>query len=169
MIYFMAPHGRGLIFPALPPERCDHLGPPLIHPQDTSNFGTAFCESIAAREGVTTGISAADRTRTILKAIDPGCRPEHLARPGHMFPLRAREGGVLVRAGQTEASVDLARLAGLDPSGVICEIMNEDGTMARVPQLQEFCARHGLKMLSVAELIRYRLKHERFVRRLAEG
>jgi 3,4-dihydroxy 2-butanone 4-phosphate synthase/GTP cyclohydrolase II len=137
--------------------------------QNTSNFGTAFCESIDAREGVTTGISAADRTRTILAAIDPECRPEDLARPGHVFPLRAREGGVLVRAGQTEASVDLARLAGLAPAGVICEVMNDDGTMARVPQLREFCVRHGLKMISVADLIRHRMKTERFIRRLAEG
>ncbi len=169
IINFMATHGRGLICLTLTPERCDHLRLPLMSPRNTSNFGTAFCESIDARDGVTTGISAADRTRTILKAIDPDCRPEDLARPGHIFPLRAREGGVLVRAGQTEASVDLARMAGLTPAGVICEIMNEDGTMARVPQLREFCARHGLKMISVAEIIRYRLKHERFIRRVAEG
>jgi 3,4-dihydroxy 2-butanone 4-phosphate synthase/GTP cyclohydrolase II len=132
-------------------------------------FGTAFCESIDARYGVTTGISAADRTRTILQTVDPACRAADLARPGHMFPLRAREGGVLVRAGQTEASVDLARLAGLTPAGVICEVMNDDGTMARVPQLVEFCQRHNLKMLSVADLIRHRMKHERFIRRVAEG
>src|SRR5262249_44396651 len=169
IINFMATKGRGLICLALTPERCDYLRLPLMSPTNTSNFGTAFCESIDARDGVTTGISAADRTRTILQAIDPECRPSDLARPGHMFPLRAREGGVLVRAGQTEASVDLARLAGLDPSGVICEIMNEDGTMARVPQLQEFCKRHEMKMLSVAELIRYRMKHEKFIRRVAEG
>jgi 3,4-dihydroxy 2-butanone 4-phosphate synthase/GTP cyclohydrolase II len=169
IINFMATHGRGLVCLALTPERCDYLRLPLMSPTNTSNFGTAFCESIDAREGVTTGISAADRTRTILTALDPECRPADLARPGHVFPLRAREGGVLVRAGQTEASVDLARLAGLAPAGVICEIMNEDGTMARVPQLEEFCARHGLKMLSVAELIRYRMKHEKFVRRAAEG
>ena len=169
IINFMATHGRGLICLALTAERCDQLRLPLISPENTSNFGTAFCESIDAREGTSTGISAADRTRTILTAIDPNCRPFDLARPGHMFPLRAREGGVLVRAGQTEASVDLARLAGLNPSGVICEIMNPDGTMARVPQLEEFCAHHGLKMISVAELIRYRLKHEKFVRRIAEG
>jgi 3,4-dihydroxy 2-butanone 4-phosphate synthase/GTP cyclohydrolase II len=150
-------------------ERCDHLRLPLMSPRNTSNFGTAFCESIDALEGVTTGISAADRTRTILKAIDPECRPGDLARPGHIFPLRARDGGVLVRAGQTEASVDLARMAGLAPAGVICEIMNEDGTMARVPQLREFCARHGLKMISVADIIRHRMKHEKFVRRVAEG
>jgi 3,4-dihydroxy 2-butanone 4-phosphate synthase / GTP cyclohydrolase II len=169
IINFMATHGRGLICLALTAERCDQLRLPLISAQNTSNFGTAFCESIDAREGVTTGISAADRTRTIRKAIDPACRPDDLARPGHMFPLRAREGGVLVRAGQTEASVDLARLAGLEPAGVICEIMNDDGSMARVPQLEKFCARHNLLMVSVAELIRYRMKHEKFVRRLAEG
>src|SRR5438309_725578 len=139
IINFMATHGRGLICLTLTPERCDYLRLPLMTAQNTSNFGTAFCESIDAREGVTTGISAADRFITILKAIDPDCRPGDLARPGHVFPLRARDGGVLVRAGQTEASVDLARMAGLTPAGVICEIMNEDGTMARVPQLKEFC------------------------------
>src|SRR5271157_2980112 len=169
IVNFMATHGRGLICLPLTAERCDYLRLPLMSARNTSNFGTAFCESIDALEGVTTGISAADRTRTILKAIDPYCRPGDLARPGHVFPLRAREGGVLVRAGQTEASVDLARMAGLAPAGVICEIMNDDGTMARVPQLEEFCARHGLKMISVAELIRYRMKHEKFVRRVAEG
>lgn len=168
-INFMASFGRGLICLTLTGERCDALRLPLMSPHNTSNFGTAFCESIDARDGVTTGISAADRTRTILTAIEPGTRPNDLARPGHIFPLRARDGGVLVRAGQTEASVDLSRLAGLDPSGVICEIMNEDGTMARVPQLREFCARHGLKMISVADLIRYRLRHERYVHRRAEG
>src|ERR1700736_907706 len=169
IINFMATHGRGLICLTLTADRCDYLRLPLMSPTNTSNFGTAFCESIDARDGVTTGISAADRTRTILQAIDPECRPSDLARPGHMFPLRAREGGVLVRAGQTEASVDLARLAGLTPAGVICEIMNPDGTMARVPELAEFCVRHNLKMISVAELIRYRMKNERFVRRVAEG
>jgi 3,4-dihydroxy 2-butanone 4-phosphate synthase / GTP cyclohydrolase II len=169
IINFMATHGRGLICLTLTPERCEALHLPLMSPLNTSNFGTAFCESIDARQGVTTGISAADRTRTVLTAIDPDCRPSDLARPGHIFPLQAREGGVLVRAGQTEASVDLARMAGLTPAGVICEIMNPDGTMARVPQLEEFCAHHGLKMISVAELIRYRLKNERFVRRVAEG
>ncbi|MGO9013192.1 MAG: 3,4-dihydroxy-2-butanone-4-phosphate synthase [Bryobacteraceae bacterium] len=169
IVNFMATHGRGLICLALTGERCDQLRLPPMSPLNTSNFGTAFCESIDAREGVTTGISAADRTRTILKAIDPACRPGDLARPGHIFPLRAREGGVLVRAGQTEAAVDLARMAGLSPAGVICEIMNPDGTMARVPQLKEFCAAHGLKMISVAELIRYRMRTERFLRRVAEG
>ncbi len=160
IINFMATYGRGLICLALTAERCDYLRLPLVSPHNTSTFGTAFCESIDAREGVSTGISAPDRTRTILTAIDPAARPGDLARPGHVFPLRAREGGVLVRAGQTEASVDLARLADLIPAGVICEIMNPDGTMARVPQLEEFCARHGLKMISVAELIRYRLKRD---------
>ena len=169
IINFMATHGRGLICLTLTAERCDYLRLPLMSPTNTSNFGTAFCESIDARDGVTTGISAGDRTRTILKAIDPECRPADLARPGHIFPLRAREGGVLVRAGQTEAGVDLARLAGLTPAGVICEIMNDDGTMARVPELRDFCARHGLKMISVADLIRYRMKHEKFIRRAAEG
>ena len=169
IINFMATHGRGLICLTLTPERCDELRLPLMSSQNTSNFGTAFCEAIDAREGVTTGISAADRTKTILTAIDPASKPGDLARPGHMFPLRSREGGVLVRAGQTEASVDLARLAGLNPSGVICEIMNEDGTMARVPQLIEFCTKHGLKMISVAELIRFRLKTEHYIRRRAEG
>jgi len=169
IINFMATFGRGLICLSLTGERCDALRLPLMSPHNTSNFGTAFCESIDAREGVTTGISAADRTKTILAAIHPDTKPGDLARPGHIFPLRARDGGVLVRAGQTEASVDLSRLAGLDPSGVICEIMNEDGTMARVPQLREFCARHNLKMISVADLIRYRLRHEHYVHRAAEG
>jgi 3,4-dihydroxy 2-butanone 4-phosphate synthase/GTP cyclohydrolase II len=169
IINFMATHGRGLICLTLTGERCDALRLPPISPRNTSMFGTAFCESIDAREGVTTGISASDRANTILQAIDPACKPQDLARPGHIFPLRAQDGGVLVRAGQTEAGCDLARLAGLNPSGVICEIMNEDGTMARVPQLKEYCARHGLKMASVADLIRYRLKTERFIHRAAEG
>jgi 3,4-dihydroxy 2-butanone 4-phosphate synthase/GTP cyclohydrolase II len=169
IINFMAVHGRGLVCLALPPERCEALHLPPMTSRNTSKFGTAFCESIDAREGVTTGISAPDRARTIRVAMDPAATPADLARPGHVFPLRAREGGVLVRAGQTEAAVDLARLAGLSPGGVICEIMNEDGTMARVPQLQEFCRRHHLKMTSVAELIRYRLRHEHFAKRAAEG
>jgi 3,4-dihydroxy 2-butanone 4-phosphate synthase / GTP cyclohydrolase II len=169
LINFMATHGRGLICLALTRERCEQLELPLISPRNTSRFGTAFCESIDAANGVTTGISAYYRAHTIGVAIDPAARPSDLARPGHTFPLQARDGGVLVRAGQTEASVDLARLAGLYPAGVICEIMNEDGTMARVPELAEFCRRHGLKMISVAELIRYRLRHERNVRRVAEG
>jgi 3,4-dihydroxy 2-butanone 4-phosphate synthase/GTP cyclohydrolase II len=169
MVNFMAKYGRGMICLALTAERCDELQLPPIAQRNTSRFGTAFCETIDAREGVTTGISAADRALTIRVATEPKARPADLARPGHIFPLRAKEGGVLVRAGQTEAAVDLSRLAGLTPAGVICEIMNDDGTMARVPQLEEFCARHELKMISVAELIRYRLQHERFVRRLAEG
>ena len=169
LINFMAMYGRGLICVALSAERCDALELPLISPSNTSRFGTAFCESIDAREGVTTGISAADRALTIRTAIDPNARAIDLARPGHMFPLRAREGGVLVRAGQTEAAVDLARLAGLRPGGVICEIMNEDGTMARLPQLTEFCGRHELKLISVAQLIRYRLQTERFTKRVTEG
>jgi 3,4-dihydroxy 2-butanone 4-phosphate synthase/GTP cyclohydrolase II len=169
LINFMAVHGRGLICLALDPEYCDRLQLPLMSPQNTSNFGTAFTESIDAREGVTTGISAAVRARTIRLAIEPGTRPLDLARPGHVFPLRAREGGVLVRSGQTEAAVDLAKFAGLAPGGVIGEIMNDDGTMARVPQLKEFCQRHKLKMISVADLIRHRMSHERIVRRFAEG
>ncbi len=169
IINFMATHGRGLICLALSPERCDALNLPLMSPKNTSNFGTAFCESIDAREGTTTGISAADRARTIRVTMHPDTKPSDLARPGHVFPLRAREGGVLVRSGQTEAAVDLARLADLAPGGAICEIMNDDGTMARVPNLFEFCEKHGLKMISVADLIRYRLQHERFVSRQAEG
>jgi 3,4-dihydroxy 2-butanone 4-phosphate synthase/GTP cyclohydrolase II len=168
-INFMAVHGRGLICLALAPERCDALHLPLISPMNTSRFGTAFCESIDAAEGVTTGISAADRAHTIRTAMRANCRPRDLARPGHVFPLRAREGGVLVRAGQTEAAVDLAGLANLAPGGVICEIMNEDGTMARVPQLERFCEKHGLKMISVASLIRYRHRTEKFLERRGEG
>jgi 3,4-dihydroxy 2-butanone 4-phosphate synthase / GTP cyclohydrolase II len=168
-VNFMARHGRGLICLALTEERCEELALPLMSPLNTSAQGTAFCESIDARRGTTTGISAADRATTILAAIDAHTRPSDLARPGHVFPLRARRGGVLVRAGQTEASVDLARIAGLTPAGVICEIMNEDGTMARVPQLAEFCSQHSLKMLTVAQLIGYRMQHERYVRRVAEA
>src|SRR6266581_390542 len=168
-INFMAKYGRGLICLPLTEERCDELHLPLMSPINTSVHGTAFCEAIDARLGVTTGISASDRAITILAAIDPKTKPQDLARPGHIFPLRARTGGVLVRAGQTEASVDLARIAGLSPAGVICEIMNEDGTMARVPQLIEFCREHNLKMLTVADLIRYRMQHERYVRRVAEA
>jgi 3,4-dihydroxy 2-butanone 4-phosphate synthase/GTP cyclohydrolase II len=168
-INFMAKFGRGLICLALTEQRCEELNLPLMSPINTSAYGTAFCEAIDAKVGVTTGISASDRAITILTAIDSKTRPRDLARPGHIFPLRARNGGVLVRAGQTEASVDLARIAGLNPSGVICEIMNEDGTMARVPQLLEFCRAHDLKMLTVADLIRYRMQHERYVRRVAEA
>jgi 3,4-dihydroxy 2-butanone 4-phosphate synthase/GTP cyclohydrolase II len=169
-INFMARFGRGLVCIALTPERLEELH---IHPmtaENTSNFGTAFCESIdAAGRGVTTGISAYDRAQTILACVDAATAPADLARPGHIFPLRARRGGVLVRAGQTEASVDLARLAGLQPAGVICEIMNDDGTMARVPDLVKFCHEHGLKMLTVAELIRYRMANERYVERVGES
>jgi 3,4-dihydroxy 2-butanone 4-phosphate synthase/GTP cyclohydrolase II len=168
-VNFMAKHGRGLVCLALTEERCDELALPLMTPVNTSNYGTAFTESVDARRGTTTGISASDRATTILTAIDAGTRPTDLARPGHIFPLRARNGGVLVRAGQTEASVDLARIAGMTPAGVICEIMNDDGTMARVPQLMEFCRTHDLKLLTVAELIRYRMSHERYVRRVAEA
>ena len=168
-INFMAKYGRGLICLPLTEERCDELHLPLMSPINTSVHGTAFTEAVDARLGVTTGISASDRAITILTAIDPKTRPQDLARPGHVFPLRARKGGVLVRAGQTEASVDLAGIAGMSAAGVICEIMNEDGTMARVPQLIEFCKEHNLKMLTVADLIRYRMQHERYVRRVAEA
>lgn len=168
-INFMAKFGRGLICLALTEERADHLRLPPMTARNTSPYGTAFTESIEAREGVTTGISAADRAHTIQVTIDPRSRASDLVRPGHMFPLRARKGGVLVRAGQTEASVDLARLAGLVPAGVICEIMKDDGTMARVPDLTRFCEQHGLKMVTVAELIRYRMKHERYIRRVGEA
>ena len=168
-INFMAKYGRGLVCLAMTEERLEYLRLGQMSAENTSNFGTAFTESIDAKEGVTTGISAYDRAHTIQVAIDPATRSNDLARPGHVFPLRARKGGVLVRAGQTEASVDLARLAGLVPAGVICEIMNDDGTMARVPQLTEFCRQHNLKMLTVAEIIRYRMGHERYVRRLAEA
>ncbi len=168
-INFMAKYGRGLICMPLTEDRCDELHLPLMSPINTSVHGTAFTEAIDARVGVTTGISASDRAVTVLTAIDPKTKPQDLARPGHVFPLRARTGGVLVRAGQTEASVDLARIAGLYPAGVICEIMNEDGTMARVPQLIEFCKEHQVKMLTVADLIRYRMQHERYVRRVAEA
>jgi 3,4-dihydroxy 2-butanone 4-phosphate synthase / GTP cyclohydrolase II len=168
-INFMAKYGRGLVCLALTPERLDHLRIAPMTVENTSNYGTAFCEAIDARDGVTTGISAYDRSRTITVAIDPATRPSDLARPGHVFPLRARKGGVLVRAGQTEASVDLARMAGLVPAGVICEIMRDDGTMARVPDLIPFCQTHSLKMLTVAELIRYRMQHERYVHRVGEA
>ena len=168
-INFMARYGRGLVCLAMTEERLEHLRIGPMTAENTSNYGTAFCESVDAREGVTTGISAYDRARTIAVAIDPATRPSDLARPGHIFPLRARKGGVLVRAGQTEASVDLARLAGLVPAGVICEIMKDDGSMARVPDLVDFCRQHNLKMLTVAELIRYRMQHERYVHRLGEA
>ena len=168
-INFMTKYGRGLICLSLTEQRCDALDLRQISPRNTSAFGTPFCEPIDARRGTTTGTSASDRATTILTATNPDTRPEDLARPGHVYTLRARNGGVLVRAGQTEASVDLARIAGRDHSGVICEIMNDDGTMARVPQLTEFCRIHGLKLLTVADLIRYRMQHERYVRRIAES
>jgi 3,4-dihydroxy 2-butanone 4-phosphate synthase/GTP cyclohydrolase II len=168
-INFMARHGRGLVCLALTEERIDYLQLGMMTSHNTSQYGTAFTESIDARDGITTGISAYDRARTIKVAIDPASRPSDLVKPGHTFPLRARKGGVLVRAGQTEAAVDLARAAGLIPAGVICEIMKEDGTMARVPDLIEFCKQHGMKMLTVAELIRYRMQHERYIRRIGEG
>ena len=168
-INFMAKFGRGLICLAMTEERLDHLNIGPMTSENTSQFGTAFCEAIDARQGVTTGISAHDRARTIQVAIDPATKPSDLARPGHMFPLRARKGGVLVRAGQTEASVDLARLAGMVPAGIICEIMKDDGSMARVPDLIEFCREHQMKMLTVAELIRYRMAHERYVHRVGEA
>jgi 3,4-dihydroxy 2-butanone 4-phosphate synthase / GTP cyclohydrolase II len=168
-INFMAKFGRGLVCLTLTEERLEHLRLGPMSAENTSNYGTAFCEAIDAREGVTTGISAFDRARTIRVAIDPATRPADLARPGHVFPLRARKGGVLVRAGQTEASVDLARMAGMIPAGIICEIMREDGTMARVPDLIEFCNVHKMKMLTVAELIRYRMQHERYVHRVGEA
>ncbi len=168
-INFMARYGRGLVCLAMTEERLDHLRIGPMSSENTSQYGTAFCEAIDARDGVTTGISAHDRARTIQVAIDPAARPSDLARPGHVFPLRARKGGVLVRAGQTEASVDLARLAGMVPAGIICEIMKDDGTMARVPDLIEFCRLHEMKMLTVAELIRYRMRHERYVHRVGEA
>ena len=167
-INFMARYGRGLICLTLTDERADHLRLFPMTQQNSSRFGTAFTETIEAREGVTTGISAADRAHTIQVAIDPKSTAADLVRPGHIFPLRARRGGVLVRAGQTEASVDLARMAGLQPAGVICEIMRDDGEMARVPDLIPFCAEHHLRILTVAELIRYRLRHERYIVRAGE-
>jgi 3,4-dihydroxy 2-butanone 4-phosphate synthase / GTP cyclohydrolase II len=168
-INFMARFGRGLICLAMTEERLEHLRIGPMTAENTSQYGTAFCEAIDARQGVTTGISAYDRARTIQVAIDPATKPADLARPGHVFPLRARKGGVLVRAGQTEASVDLARLAGMVPAGIICEIMKDDGSMARVPDLIEFCLEHGMKMLTVAELIRHRMAHERYVHRVGEA
>lgn len=168
-INFMAKHGRGLICLTLTEERADYLRLGPMTQQNSSRFGTAFTETIEAREGVTTGISAHDRAHTVKVAIDSESTANDLARPGHIFPLRARKGGVLVRAGQTEASVDLARMAGLIPAGVICEIMKDDGTMARVPDLIGFCNQHGMKMLTVAELIRYRLQNERYIVRVAES
>jgi 3,4-dihydroxy 2-butanone 4-phosphate synthase / GTP cyclohydrolase II len=169
-INFMATHGRGLICLPMTGERLDDLNIPLMVSDHTNSspYGTAFCVSIEARRNVSTGISAFDRAQTILTAIDPKARPSDLVRPGHIFPLRARDGGVLIRAGQTEASVDLAAIAGLTPAGVICEIMKEDGTMARVPDLVEFAEHHNVKIITVADLIRYRLRTERFIQRSGE-
>src|SRR5206468_2732401 len=165
-IAFMATHGRGLICLCLSPERCDELGLRPMTERNETPLGTAFTVSIEAREGVSTGISAQDRARTIHVAIDPASRPEDLVQPGHVFPLRGRPGGVLQRGGQTEGAVDLARLAGLIPAGVVCEIMKDDGTMARVPDLTEFCARHGIRMVTVADLIQYRRRTEKLVERV---
>jgi 3,4-dihydroxy 2-butanone 4-phosphate synthase/GTP cyclohydrolase II len=164
----MATHARGLICLALTPDRCDDLGLDLMAAKNESPFQTAFTVSIEAREGVSTGISAHDRARTVQVAIDPTSGPGDLVQPGHIFPLKAKEGGVLERTGQTEAAVDLARLAGLIPAGVICEVMNDDGTMARVPDLVEYGRRHGLKMITVADLIAYRRRHEKLVERVVE-
>jgi 3,4-dihydroxy 2-butanone 4-phosphate synthase/GTP cyclohydrolase II len=165
-VNFMTKEGRGLICLCLTEERCEELGLRQMTERNETPFGTAFTVSVEAREGVTTGISAPDRSRTIQVAIDPKARAEDLVQPGHVFPLRAREGGVLMRAGQTEAAVDLARLAGLIPAGVVCEIMNEDGTMARVPDLIPYCERHGLKLVTTADLIEYRRRHEQLVERM---
>ena len=167
-INFMATHGRGLICLALTGERCDELGLDLMAAKNESPFQTAFTVSIEAREGITTGISAHDRAHTVQVAIDPSSRPQDLVQPGHIFPLKAKDGGVLERTGQTEAAVDLARLAGLNPSGVICEVMNDDGTMARVPDLELYCQKHGLKMVTVADLIAYRRRNDKLIERVVE-
>src|SRR5688500_14436933 len=168
VINFMARFARGLICLPLTEERCDELHLTTQVADNTSFLGTAFTVSIDGRKGVSTGISASDRATTILTAVDPHTKPADLARPGHIFPLRAKNGGVLVRPGQTEASVDIARIAGLYPAGVICEIMNDDGTMARLPELREFASRHQLKMITVADLVRYRISKETLVRRVVE-
>ena len=168
-INFMARHGRGLICLSMTPERLDELEVPLMVAQNSSRFETAFCVSIEAKGRTSTGISAQDRASTVLAAIDPATRPGDLARPGHTFPLRSRTGGVIVRAGQTEAAVDLARIAGLYPAGVICEIMNEDGTMARVPELAKFARKHGLLLVTIADLIKYRMRTESLVKRVASA
>jgi 3,4-dihydroxy 2-butanone 4-phosphate synthase/GTP cyclohydrolase II len=167
-INFMAKEARGLVCLALTPERCDELGLDLMAAKNETPLQTAFTVAIEAREGVTTGISAADRARTIQVAVDPNASPRDLIQPGHVFPLKAKPGGVLERTGQTEAAVDLARLAGLNPAGVICEVMNEDGTMARVPDLVPYCERHGLKMVTVADLIAYRRRTEKLVERVVD-
>jgi 3,4-dihydroxy 2-butanone 4-phosphate synthase/GTP cyclohydrolase II len=168
-INFMAKEGRGLICLSLTPERCEELGLELMAAKNESSFETPFTVSVEAREGVTTGISAHDRARTIQVAIDPETHPRDLVQPGHIFPLKARAGGVLERTGQTEAAVDLARLAGLNPAGVICEVMNDDGTMARVSDLADYCAKHELKMITIADLIAYRRRHDKLVERVAEA
>jgi 3,4-dihydroxy 2-butanone 4-phosphate synthase/GTP cyclohydrolase II len=165
-VNFMTKEGRGLICLCLTEDRCDELGLRQMTERNETPYGTAFTVSVEAREGVTTGISAPDRSRTIQVAIDPKAKSDDLVQPGHVFPLRARDGGVLMRAGQTEAAVDLARLAGLIPAGVVCEIMNEDGTMARVPDLIPYCERHGVKLVTVADLIEYRRRHEQLVERM---
>jgi 3,4-dihydroxy 2-butanone 4-phosphate synthase/GTP cyclohydrolase II len=167
VINFMARHGRGLICMPMTGERLEQLEIPLMVNRNTATYGTAFCVSIEGKKKVSTGISAADRAATVQVAIDQNTKPSDLARPGHMFPLRARDGGVLVRAGQTEAAVDLARIAGLYPAGVICEIMNEDGTMARVPQLTKFAEEHGLLLVTISDLIQYRMRTENLVKRVA--
>ena len=167
-VNFMATHGRGLICLTLTPDRCDELGLDLMAAKNESPFETAFTVSIEAREGITTGISAHDRARTIQAAIDPAASPRDLVQPGHIFPLKAKEGGVLERTGQTEAAVDLARLAGLTPAGVICEVMNDDGTMARVDDLVAYCRRHELKMITIADLIAYRRLHDKLIERVVE-
>src|SRR5881397_3602373 len=168
-INFMARYGRGLVCLSMTPERLDELEIPLMVTKNSSTFETAFCVSIEAKGTTSTGISAGDRATTVLAALNRKTRPSDLARPGHMFPLRSRTGGVMVRAGQTEAAVDLARIAGLYPAGVICEIMNEDGTMARVPQLTKFARRHGLLMVTIADLIKYRTRTESLVKRVASA
>ena len=168
-INFMAKYGRGLICLSMTPDRLDELEVPLMVAQNTSRFETAFCVPVEARGRTTTGISAADRAATVLTAIDPATKPSDLLRPGHMFPLRARSGGVMERAGQTEAAVDLARIAGLYPAGVICEIMNEDGTMARMPELTKFAKKHGLLIITIADLIKYRIATESLVKRVASA
>src|SRR5205085_137877 len=167
-INFMAKYGRGQICLSMTGHRLDELDIPLAVTSNTTNFGTAFCVPIDLK-AAGTGISAADRAATVLAAINPQTKASDLARPGHVSPLRARDGGVMVRAGQTEAAVDLSRMAGLYPAGVICEIMNEDGTMARVPRLTEFCREHGLRMITVKDLIHHRMSHERLVRKIAEA
>src|SRR5262249_15221416 len=170
-VNFMATHGRGLVCLPMTGERLDELRIPLMvqDEENSARFGTAFCVPVEAKQGTTTGISAPDRARTVLTAIDPRTKPQDLARPGHMFPLRAQPGGVLQRAGQTEAAVDLARLAGLYPAGVICEIMSDDGTMARVPELERFCAAHGIRMITIQDLIQHRMRHERLGRKIPDA